>query len=120
KIIFIDAQASSTQVEAASGESVMLAALGAHVKGILGECGGSLACATCHVYVDEAWLDKLPSVSDLENEMLDATVCERRPNRRLCCQIEMSNALDGLTVRWPAAQIGRFDASGRRRPIQQE
>ncbi|MBO9352656.1 2Fe-2S iron-sulfur cluster binding domain-containing protein [Bordetella petrii] len=105
KIIFTDAEASSTEVEAASGESVMLAALGAHVKGILGECGGSLACATCHVYVDDAWTDKLPSVSDLENEMLDATVCERRPNSRLCCQIEMSEALDGLTVRLPAAQI---------------
>ncbi|HEY0297535.1 MAG TPA: 2Fe-2S iron-sulfur cluster-binding protein [Bordetella sp.] len=104
-ITFIAADASQTEVQAANGDSVMHAALGAHLKGILGECGGSLACATCHVYVDEAWADKLAPMSDLENEMLDATACERKPGSRLCCQIEMSDALDGLKIALPESQL---------------
>jgi len=105
KINFFAADGSKTEVEAVSGDSVMHPALGAHIKGILGECGGSLACATCHVYVADEWLDKLASMSDLENEMLDATACERRPNSRLCCQIEVSGALDGLAVILPQSQL---------------
>jgi len=105
KITFIAADAVATEVQAAQGDSVMHAALGAHIKGILGECGGSLACATCHVYVDDAWADKLAPVSGLESEMLDATACGRQSNSRLCCQIDMSDALDGLTVTLPQSQL---------------
>lgn len=105
KITFISADGGQIELQAKSGDSMMFAALEGHVKGILGECGGSLACATCHVYVDEAWADKLPPVSELENDMLDATACERRSNSRLCCQIEMSDALDGLTVTLPESQL---------------
>jgi ferredoxin, 2Fe-2S len=104
-IHFISADGTRTEVQANSGDSVMHAALGARLKGILGECGGSLACATCHVYVDVSWTDKLAPLSDLESEMLDATACERQPNSRLCCQVGVSDALDGLTVILPQSQL---------------
>lgn len=93
------------EIDAKPGDSVMYTALAKRVQGILGECGGSLACATCHVYVDPEWLQKLPPMSELENEMLDATACERQANSRLCCQIEISDELHGLTVTIPETQL---------------
>ncbi len=105
KILFKQTDGTIAEVQAEEGQSAMLAALGGKVKGILGECGGSLACATCHVYVEAGWADRLPPMSELENEMLDATICERDASSRLCCQLEMSQALDGLVLRLPAAQI---------------
>jgi len=104
-ITFISVNGDKTEAPATNGDSVMHAALGARVKGILGECGGSLACSTCHVYVANEWASRLAPMSDLENEMLDFTACERQPNSRLCCQIEMSDALDGLTVSLPKSQL---------------
>ena len=74
------------------------------VQGIIAECGGGCSCATCHVYVDPAWIDKLRQRSDLEVDMLDAA-CDLQPNSRLSCQIEVSEALDGLIVRMPAKQV---------------
>ena len=67
---------------------------------VLGECNGSLACATCHVVVDPVWADRLPPVSDDEEAMLD-TVFDLRPTSRLSCQIPLSDALDGLRVSLP-------------------
>jgi 2Fe-2S ferredoxin len=64
---------------------------------IKAECGGACACATCHSYIDEAWLDKLPPMDDMEDSMLEAAY-ERKPNSRLTCQIEMNDELDGLIV----------------------
>ncbi len=104
-VIFNGRQSAAIKIEGSEGESVMYAALSNRVGGILGECGGSLACATCHVYVDEAWLDRLEPMADLENEMLDATACERQPNSRLCCQIELTASLSGLTLTIPEAQV---------------
>jgi len=86
-----------TELEVDNGYSVMEGAVNAGIDGIVAECGGACACATCHAYVDEAWLDKLPEMDDMEDAMLDAAF-ERRDNSRLTCQLEVSDALDGLTV----------------------
>ncbi|AVO46738.1 2Fe-2S iron-sulfur cluster-binding protein [Phreatobacter cathodiphilus] len=93
------------EIEAAAGISLMLAAVRAQVPGVLGECGGSLACATCHVYVDPVFAGRLPPVTAAEDEMLDATASERRPSSRLSCQIVLTDALDGLVVTVPDSQI---------------
>ena len=97
KIIYKQADGSAEEVEVENGYSVMEGAINANVAGIVAECGGACACATCHSYVDEAWLGKLPPMDDMEDAMLDAAY-ERRENSRLTCQIEVSDDLDGLTV----------------------
>ena len=86
------------------GHSVMQAAVSAGMRGIVGECGGSAMCATCHVYVDPAWVDKVQAALPNELEMLECTSCERRPESRLSCQIKVHAGLDGLVVRLPATQ----------------
>jgi len=75
------------------------------VPGIDADCGGECACATCHVYVDEADLARLPKISQGEDEMLESTAAERRKNSRLSCQLVMTTGLDGLTVHLPETQI---------------
>lgn len=82
----------------------MLAALTHGIDGIVAECGGNAVCATCHVYVDAAWLAKLEPVGDDEDALLDGTATERLPNSRLSCQIKITPALDGLVLRLPAPQ----------------
>jgi len=86
-----------TEIEVDNGYSVMEGAVNAGIDGIVAECGGACACATCHAYVDKTWLDKLPAMDDMEDAMLDAAY-ERRDNSRLTCQIEVSDQLDGLVV----------------------
>ena len=86
------------------GDSVMLGAVTAMVDGIAAECGGGLACATCHCYVDEAWIARVAPPSQTELEMLDAVVAERKAGSRLSCQIVVDAALDGLVVHLPDAQ----------------
>ena len=105
KVTFRQTDGSEQTVEVKSGTSVMLGALTAGIEGIEAECGGSCMCATCHVFVDEAWLDKLPKVQVMEDEMLDDTATERQSNSRLSCQIDMSDDLDGLVVTLPETQI---------------
>ena len=105
KVTYRHHDGSEETVEVRAGTSLMLGALTNGVDGIEAECGGSCMCATCHVYVDEAWLDKLPKVQILEDEMLDDTAAERKPNSRLSCQIEMSDSLDGIVVELPETQI---------------
>jgi len=87
------------------GDSVMEGAIKNGVDGIVAECGGAAQCGTCHVYVEEAWLGKLPPMQEDENAMLDTTLCPRRPNSRLSCQIPVTKDLDGLTVHTPEAQV---------------
>ena len=82
----------------------MRAALNEGLEGMVGECGGGLACATCHCYVEEDWADRLPAPAQTELDMLECTASERRPSSRLSCQIIASDALDGLVVHLPAAQ----------------
>lgn len=103
-ITFIEASGQSTTVNLAEGWSLMQGATANGVDGILGECGGSCACATCHCYVDEARLGDLPPASAGELEMLENVAAERRPNSRLACQLKASAALEGLIVRLPETQ----------------
>jgi 2Fe-2S ferredoxin len=93
------------EIKADEGSSVMETALGNLVPGILGECGGQMSCATCHVYVDDGFIDRLPPADDMENDLLDGVASERQPGSRLSCQITMTAELDGITVRVPESQI---------------
>ena len=88
--------------DVADGTNLMNAAAMANVPGIIGECGGCLSCATCHVYVDEAWVEKTGSPDGTEDAMLDATDAPRRETSRLSCQIVSSPMLDGLVLHVPA------------------
>jgi 2Fe-2S ferredoxin len=104
KITFIHPDNRSESVDAEDGASVMLAALIHGVDGIVAECGGNAVCATCHVYVDEAWAGKLDPVGDDEDALLDGTASERLPTSRLSCQIKVTSALEGLILRLPERQ----------------
>jgi len=75
------------------------------IDGIVAECGGACMCATCHVYVDPAFLEKLSPIGEEQEEMLGVTAAERKPNSRLSCQIEMKPILEGLIVRMPERQV---------------
>ncbi len=97
KIIYTDVNGARHDVEVEVGYTVMEGAIDNDIAGIVAECGGACACATCHAYIDEAWLDKLPAMDDMEDAMLDSAY-ERRPNSRLTCQIEVTDALDALAV----------------------
>jgi len=90
-----------TVADVAVGETLMMAALDADVPNIIGECGGCVACATCHVMVDTAWIDKLRLSDPTEETMLDFTEVEKQDNSRLSCQIVMSEELDGLVLHVP-------------------
>jgi ferredoxin, 2Fe-2S len=104
RITYVEATGAETTLELAEGWSLMQGATANGVEGILGECGGSCACATCHCYVDEARLADLPPPTDNELAMLENAAAERRPNSRLACQIKATAALDGLVVHLPDTQ----------------
>lgn len=103
RIVFVDAEGTSTEVEAEIGQSVMSAAVQNGIDAIAAECGGSCACGTCHCYIDAAWGEKLPSPDYQEQDMIECVV---NPNERsrLSCQITVSAELDGLVVHLPAGQ----------------
>ena len=103
KITFIDADGTSRDVDAKAGASVMEAAVQNMVPGIDADCGGACACATCHVYLDAAWKDKVKPMDDMEESMLDFAEGQQE-NSRLSCQIIMSDELDGITVTTPESQ----------------
>ena len=103
KITFIDAQASYKTIEVENGLSVMEGAIQNNITGIDADCGGSMACATCHVYVEEKWLDKLPEAEESEVDMIDMAF-EPKKNSRLSCQLIVSDEIDGLVVTTPAKQ----------------
>lgn len=104
-VTYIQHDGSAQVIEVADGENVMRGALNHDLPGIVGECGGGLACATCHCYVDDAWTAKVggPSSQD-ETDMLESTAAEVKPSSRLSCQIVMSPDLDGLIVHLPDHQ----------------
>jgi 2Fe-2S ferredoxin len=87
-----------------TGQSLMQAAVDASVDGIAADCGGTMTCATCHVYVREPFLAQLPEMSGDEDAMLDFTAAPRQANSRLSCQIPLTEALEGLTVDLPRTQ----------------
>ncbi|MEM1376563.1 MAG: 2Fe-2S iron-sulfur cluster-binding protein [Pseudomonadota bacterium] len=91
------------EVDAASGTTVMESAIRNSIPGIDAECGGACACATCHVYVDEAWAEKAGAVESMEEDMLDFAL-DTKPGSRLACQIQMTDDLDGLVVHVPERQ----------------
>ena len=103
-IVYVQPDGSRREVEASAGSSVMRTAVLNGVPGIVAECGGSLMCATCHVYVEPGDLRRVPPRSEEEDEMLEVTEAERRDTSRLSCQLTVEDALDGLTVHVPAAQ----------------
>ena len=103
KIIYIDSSGNNKTVDVSSGLSVMEGAIQNNIPGIDADCGGSMACATCHVYVQEKWLDKLNKIEDGEQDMLDMAF-EPKKNSRLSCQILVSEEIDGLVVTTPAKQ----------------
>jgi 2Fe-2S ferredoxin len=97
KVIYISSDGTRHETEVEIGYSVMEGAINNDIEGIVAECGGACACATCHSYVDEAWMDKMPPMDDMEDSMLDAAF-ERQDNSRLTCQIEINDNLDGLVI----------------------
>ena len=103
KITYITHDKKNHTIDIQNGLTVMEGAVQNDIPGIDADCGGGMACATCHVYVDDKWFDKLPSKEDGEEDMLDMAY-EPKKNSRLSCQIIVSDDLDGLTVNIPSKQ----------------
>ena len=103
KIIYKDFQGGSKTIEVANGLTVMEGAIQNEIPGIYADCGGSMACATCHVYINENWLNKIPKPEDAEVDMIDMAF-EPKKNSRLSCQIIVNDELNGLEVTTPEKQ----------------
>ncbi len=104
KVVFISHDNLRTELDVATGTSLMHAAVLNGVRGIAADCGGCVSCATCHVYVEKPYIEQLPEMNAQENEMLENTTSERQWNSRLSCQIELNESLDGIIVNIPAIQ----------------
>lgn len=105
RITYVNFDGSRQTLDVSEGLSVMEIAVKNGISGIIGECGGSAMCATCHVYVDPSWSELLPSMSSEEDGLLEVgTACDRQSNSRLGCQLKITAALDGLVVRLPERQ----------------
>lgn len=104
KVIYISHDGTRRELDVANGTSLMQAAVSNGIYDIVGDCGGSASCATCHVYVQDEFADKVPPPNTREAEMLQCTAAELKPNSRLCCQISMAASLDGIVVEIPAEQ----------------
>ncbi|MCC0040524.1 MAG: 2Fe-2S iron-sulfur cluster binding domain-containing protein [Brucellaceae bacterium] len=105
KVTYVAQDGTETTLEAEEGASVMRTAVSNDLDGIVGECGGSMMCATCHCYVDEAWQDRAGRRSDDEDEMLEGAASEVTERSRLSCQIKLDQSLDGLIVHLPEEQL---------------
>ena len=103
KITYIDNEGNSKTIEVENGLSVMEGAIQNNIPGIDADCGGSMACATCHVYVEEKWLNKIQKAEEAEEDMIDMAF-EPKKNSRLSCQLIVSEELDGLIVTTPSKQ----------------
>ena len=104
KITYIEHNGKNHTIDVTNGLSVMEGAVQNNIPGIDADCGGSMACATCHVYVKEEWFNKLPKKEDGEEDMLDMAF-EPKKNSRLSCQIMVSDELNGLIVNLPEKQV---------------
>ncbi len=99
KVTFVEIDGTERPIDnVEEGLSLMEVAKNNGVEGIMGDCGGACSCATCHVYVDEAWLEKVGAPDDVEDMMLDMVAEVQRDNSRLSCQIRMRDELDGLRL----------------------
>ena len=105
KATFICADGAHREVDVAIGTSLMRAACDNGIHDIIGDCGGSLSCATCHVFVEDGYIDRLPAPEANEDQMLDYTAAPRQPNSRLSCQIVMSGATEGIVLRVADPQV---------------
>ena len=103
KITYKNKSGDSKTLEVEKGLTVMEGAIQNDIPGIDADCGGSMACATCHVYVEEKWLDKIPKAEEAEVDMIDMAY-EPKKNSRLSCQLIVSDELDGLKVTTPSQQ----------------
>ncbi len=103
KLTFVAVDGTRHEVDADDGTTVMENAIKNGIPGIEAECGGACACATCHVYVDDEWTERVGSPDVMEEDMLDFAY-DMRPNSRLSCQIRVSSELDGLVVHLPERQ----------------
>lgn len=104
RIIFRTPDGDIVELFGVGGDNIMGVATRNDLKGIVGECGGFCNCATCHVYVDHDWLDRLEPMSDHEDELLEGTLAERLPNSRLGCQITLNDLMDGMMLTLPDRQ----------------
>ncbi len=103
KITYKDFRGDTKTIEVENGLTVMEGAIQNEIPGIDADCGGSMACATCHIYVDEKWLNKIPKAEEAEEDMIDMAF-EPKKNSRLSCQIIVNDELDGLEVTTPEKQ----------------
>lgn len=103
-VTYIEADGEAATHDLPDGWTLVQGALTRGIAGIVAECGGSCTCATCHCYVDEAWVERIPAAQENELAMLDFVAAERQPNSRLACQIRVTPDLDGLVVRLPETQ----------------
>jgi len=104
-VIFIHPNNHSENINGNVGDSAMQVAVTHGVTEIVAECGGNAMCATCHVYVDDEWLGRLPAMTPDEDALLDGAAAERLPNSRLSCQIKLTPELDGLVLKLPDRQV---------------
>ena len=100
---YISADGSETEVELTTDDTLMVGAINNGIEGIVGECGGICSCATCHVYVDQAWVDSIPQADFMEDARLGHAI-DRKENSRLACQISLDDTLNGIVVRMPESQ----------------
>lgn len=105
KITFVSPEGDQRALETAGGETLMKFAGDNGVEGMAGECGGSMSCGTCHVYLDDATYDRLGPPRPTEDDMLDIVSAERRPTSRLSCQIKIDENLDGSVITIPESQF---------------
>ena len=101
KVVFVSPAGESQSIDVLPGLTLMEAAVQNGIVGIDGDCGGSCNCGTCHVWIDEAWLSKLTPSQSIETNMIEGLVAAQ-PNSRLCCQIKISSAMDGMILRIPS------------------
>jgi ferredoxin, 2Fe-2S len=104
-VTYVRPDGARREVDVPVGDSIMQGAVNNMIAGIAAECGGGLACATCHCYVDEAWAEKAGAPSDLEAEMLEVAAAEVKPTSRLSCQIKVTEELAGIIVHLPDRQF---------------
>ena len=105
KINFVVSDGSVSEFDAQNGDTVMEVATRNGVSGIEADCGGACACSTCHVYIDESWIDKLPDIEEMEKDMLEFAYSPDETTSRLTCQLTVTEDLNGLIVRMPEKQI---------------
>jgi len=105
KVVFIEHDGNEVRADVAAGSTLMEAARGNNIDGVVAECGGACACATCHVYIQEDWVGKLSPMGQAEKDMIEFALDPDATRSRLSCQIVLTDALDGITVNVPEDQM---------------